>query len=416
MKIFPNKLRGEIYIQPSKSYLHRMMIMAALSRQPVEISNVNYSEDIKATLSALEAIGLANYECREDRVKISPGRGNVEAVADCGESGSTLRFLIGVCLTLGKEVVFTGHGRLMERPQNVYAQLCEEHGFSFKRQEDRLSLCGKLSSGSYSMAGNVSSQFISGLIMALSAVEGSSRVDITGEIESAGYLDITLEVMQQFGVDVSMEGKRIYVRGGINAPRTVEAPGDWSHGANFACMGAKSGGVTITGLNALSNQRDRYVIDILRSMGARVKEDGGKISFEPADLKGMDIDGRDIPDIIPDLSVLLGICPGTHKITGIGRLRIKESDRVASTCQLINNIGGKAYANGESITIEGVKSYKGGRVSAYNDHRIAMAAAVASCYCLDIIELDDGKCVSKSAPAFWKEFTALGGVVEEDNV
>lgn len=411
MKILPKRLSGEIMIQPSKSYLHRMLIMAALSGQVVEIRNVNYSEDIKATLSALSMMGLAEHEKGKDSVTVIPGDGRIKGTVDCGESGSTLRFLIGVALTLGREVVFTGRGRLMERPQTVYEDLCYKYGFTFERDGDMLRVCGRLQEGDYSIAGNISSQFASGLLMALSTIGG--KLEIIGTIESAGYIDITLEVMRKFGTHIHTFGNTFSVERGIIAPKEVTAQGDWSHATNFVCMGAKYGGITIKGLDNHSNQRDKAGVIILRRMGAQITEDEDGVSLAPSELVGTAVRGSDIPDIIPALCVVLGVCNGVHKVSRVGRLRIKESDRIAATCNLINAIGGKAAASDDTITIIGVKEYTGGRVSSCNDHRIAMAAAVASCYSLGPIVLDDGDCVKKSAPAFWQEFASLGGVVEE---
>lgn len=414
MKIMPSKLSGEIRIQPSKSYLHRMIIMAALSKRKVEIHNVNYSDDINATLSALKTMGLADYICKDNSVVISKGDGEIKGIVDCNESGSTLRFLIALGLTMDKDIVFTGRGRLMERPQEVYKDLCQSRGYTFENTGDYLKVKGNLKAGSFSIQGDVSSQFISGLMMALSAYDGESEIVVTGKAESVGYIDITIEVMNMFGVMAKRDRNRIYVNGSIAAPSEVTAQGDWSHAANYACACAKSGGLVLRGLVLNSPQKDCTVVDILKSMGADLIAGEDGIRFESSELSGVDIDGSNIPDIIPVLCVLLGVCEGVHTVRGIGRLRIKESDRIESTCVLINGIGGKVECSEDSITTYGVDSYTGGSVSSYNDHRIAMAAAVASCFSLGIIELDNPACTAKSAPAFWQEFTALGGKIMEE--
>lgn len=416
MRIIPNKLNGEILIQPSKSYLHRMLIMAGLSGETVTVRNVNRSDDVLATLNALLMMGIAGYEFSDNSVTISKGDGIIKGKVDCNESGSTLRFLIGVALSMGKEITFVGRGRLLERPQSVYEDLCAENGFAFAHNSSSITVNGKLESGVYRLAGDVSSQFITGLLMGLSCIRGQSAIEIIGNMESVGYIDITIEVMRTFGVNVHRYGNTISICGGIFAPKEVFAQSDWSHGANFAVMGALCGDITVKGLLRHSLQRDCAVIDLLTMMGADIVEDNGNIVFNGGSLKGIDIDGRDIPDIIPVLCVVIGLCEGRHRITGIGRLRIKESDRIKSTCDLINGLGGKAKEENDDIIIDGVKEYCGGKVSSYNDHRIAMAVAVASCRCNGIIELDDGSCVAKSAPAFWNEFIALGGVMEETDV
>lgn len=410
MKIYPSKPAGEITIQPSKSYLHRMLIMSALSGQVVEIHNVNYSDDIKATINALSMMGLAECERERDSLVVIPGDGRIKGTVDCGESGSTLRFLVAVALTLGREVVFTGRGRLMERPLGVYEELCEKEGFVFDREGDMLRVCGKLRDDLYTITGNISSQFASGMLMALSTTGGI--LEIRGSIESMGYIDMTMEVMKRFGVNIKTFGNRFNVHMGIKAPKSVTAQGDWSHGANFFCMGARDGNITIKGLDPNSNQRDKAVAVILERMGAKISGDENQVVLEPAALQGTGVRGSDIPDIIPALSMVLGVCEGTHKISSVGRLRVKESDRIQAICGLMNSIGGKATATEDSITIVGVDSYTGGKATVCNDHRIAMAAAIASCYSSGVIEIDNSECVNKSAPAFWEEFKSLGGIIE----
>lgn len=413
MKILPGTLNGEIVIQPSKSYLHRMIIMAALSEKAVDIENVNYSDDVLATLNALSTMGLCTYEKGERSVTIKSGDGILKGEVECNESGSTLRFLIALGLTMNKEIIFTGKGRLMERPLNIYEDLCKEKDWIFEKEGCRLKIKGNMTSGHYSLAGNVSSQFISGLMMALGTYTNESVIEITGKVESIGYIDITAEVMKKFGVSVERCGNVIKIYGGITPPKKVYVEGDWSHAANYLCVGAAIGGLTLKGLNTASAQKDSSILALLKQMNGNINIEDNAIILKEASLKGTDFDGSDIPDIVPVLCVLLGVCKGTHTISGIGRLRIKESDRIESTCKLINSIGGRAESSEDSITTYGVESYTGGKVCSYNDHRIAMAAAVASCFCNGTIELDNSECVNKSAPQFWQEFVALGGKVEE---
>ncbi|MBQ5851017.1 MAG: 3-phosphoshikimate 1-carboxyvinyltransferase, partial [Lachnospiraceae bacterium] len=264
MKLYPSRLRGEITIQPSKSYLHRMIIMSALSGKRVEINNVNYSQDVLATLLALKAMGLCDYEKKESSVIIKKGRKNPSKVIDCNESGSTLRFLIALGLAMDKELTFIGRGRLMERPLNVYESLCKEKGWDFALNDKVLKIKGSLKAGDYIIRGDVSSQFISGLMMALSKIQGNSTITVTGKMESVGYIDITLEVLRLFGVKAGRNDNIISITGGIAPPKTVTVQGDWSHGANYACIGGKNGGLVLKGLESSSAQRDSSIIDILR--------------------------------------------------------------------------------------------------------------------------------------------------------
>lgn len=409
MLIHPSRVSGEILIQPSKSYLHRLIICAALSGGDCTVHNVNASEDISATLSSLYTMGLCTYKATRNDLVISPGDGRIKGAIDCGESGSTLRFLIGIALTLGEEVTFTGHGRLLQRPQSVYEELCKKHSFLFKADDRSVTVKGQLKAGAYCLKGGVSSQFITGLCLGLAMTGGKSTIEITGNLESAGYVDVTLDVLGAFGVNVGMKNNTICVDGRVQPRDEVYCPGDWSHAANFACMGAVSGGVALKGLDYPSLQRDSYIISILQNMGAVIECNKNEIVFNSSRLDGVDIDGTNIPDIIPVLAVLAGVCQGSCRIYGIGRLRYKESDRIAATVGLINAIGGNAKEVGDDIVITGVPAYSGGNACACNDHRIAMAAAAASVYADGDITLDEPGCVKKSAPEFWKEFAGLGG-------
>lgn len=409
MLIHPSRVSGQILIQPSKSYLHRLIICAALSGAKCTIHNVNASEDISATLSALYTMGLCTYKATRNDLVISKGDGRVKGDVDCGESGSTLRFLIGVALTLNEEVTFVGHGRLMERPQSVYEELCKKHNFTFKADNHSITVKGQLKAGPYSLRGGVSSQFITGLCLGLAKTGGKSTIEVTDNLESAGYVDVTLDVLDAFGVNVGIKDNTICVDGRVQHREEIYCPGDWSHAANFACMGAALGGVSLKGLDYPSLQRDSHIISILQNMGAVIECNKNQIVFNGSRLHGVDIDGTNIPDIIPVLAVLAGVCQGSCRIYGIDRLRYKESDRIAATVGLINAIGGNAKEVGDEIIITGVKAYKGGNACACNDHRIAMAAAVASVYADGDIALDEPGCVKKSAPEFWKEFAGLGG-------
>lgn len=414
MLILPNKLAGSVHIQPSKSYLHRLIILSAISGSPCTVENINESDDILATLNGLFTLGLCEYKIQGTSVDITPGNGIVKGPVDCGESGSTLRFLIPLALTMNEEVSFIGRGRLLERPQDVYAALCEKHGFTFIHNADSIIVKGDLKPGTYAIEGSTSSQFFTGLCLALAYTGGSSTIEITDTLESLGYVDVTINTLSAFKVDVEMKNNTIRVNGRVTSPGKIVCPGDWSHAANFACLGAVNGGLSMSGLDTGSFQGDREIIDILISMGAQVLVNSEEIALLPATLSPTNIDGRDIPDIIPVLAVLMGALYGDCIISNIGRLRIKESDRIEATVDLINGIGGCATAGEDYISIYGVGEYTGGNVKTHNDHRIAMAAAVASVYSREPIQIDNDGCVNKSAPDFWNEFTSLGGSVKDE--
>ena len=401
---------GEVTVIPSKSVAHRVIISAALSDEPTEIVCKASSRDIEATLNCVEALG-ANVERKDGSIFITPRKGEGKAVLDCAECGSTLRFLIPVAATLSREVEFCGRGRLASRPIMPLLECLKTNGAEFSYNGTLpFTMRGGLKNGNFRIAGDISSQFISGLIFALPTLSGDSVIEIEGKLESSKYIDMTIDAVAAFGIKIIRDGNLIKVRGNQKyaSPRKTAVEGDWSNAAFWAVSGAFSEkGITCRGVKNDSLQGDRAVLDILRKFGAEVKTGKDFFTVKKKDLLACDIDASEIPDLVPVLSVLASVSEGETKIYNAGRLRIKESDRIETTVAMINALGGDARSEGDSIFIRGKKALSGGAVNAENDHRIAMSAAVAAAVCDGAVEIIGAEAVEKSYGNFFEEYKKL---------
>lgn len=412
----PGSRSGHITVPASKSYAHRLLICAALADAPAVIECDGISKDIEATIECLKALG-AKIEVVHREINVDPKDfGKVSTDGDvttlnCGESGSTLRFLIPVVGALGINAVFNMEGRLKERPNTILTDELSKHGMSFKQEDNLLYVSGRLESGDFNIAGNISSQYVSGLLFALPVLSGKSTLTVTGEIESKSYIDMTEDVLESMDIEFDeypencyrIPGDQIYSSHGREV---VER--DWSNAAFFVCMGALSDkGITLDKLSISSKQGDRAILDIVKRFGAYVYVGDDSVTVKKKELKAIELDASNIPDLVPVVSVLAGLAEGTTKIYNAGRLRIKESDRLATTAKLINSLGGRATETNDGLLIEGVGCYKGGTVDAFKDHRIAMSAAVCACGAVSDITILGAECVSKSYPAFFLDFNRL---------
>jgi len=402
-------LTGTVNIPASKSQAHRLLICAALGETPVTLSCDGLSKDITATAHCLRALGAA-VETEDDRIlRLTPGRTDAPCVLPCGESGSTLRFLLPVAAALGAEATFHMEGRLPQRPLAPLDAEMERHGVTLRRHGDTLTVSGQLRSGDYALPGNVSSQYISGLLMALPLLRGDSTLTVTGEVESAAYIAMTEDALRLAGIRFQKDGWTYRIPGGqtFALPHELSVEGDWSNAAFFLCAGALShDGVTVTGLNMASSQGDRAVAEILRRFGAHVTEGDSSVTVTAAPLHGITVDAAAIPDLIPTLSVVAACAEGESRITGAARLRLKESDRIATTAALLRSLGGSVEELSDGLIIRGT-ALTGGTVDSANDHRIAMAAAVAASVCP--VTVTGSECVQKSYPRFWEDYSALKG-------
>lgn len=409
--ISPGRVSGTVLPPPSKSVCHRALIAAALGGGLSRVSPVEQSADILATIRVLRAFGAGiAVEGNVASVQGLAGKTAANAQADCGESGSTLRFCIPVAAALGIDTAFSGAGKLPERPLTPYVDIFPGKGVSLDRDSLPLRCSGKLLPGVYSLQGDISSQFITGLLFALPLLDGDSEIRLTTALESAPYVDITLEVLRACGVEVQRVPSGFLVPGRqryLPVDYTVEA--DYSGAAFFLTAGALAGEVTCTGLPEGSLQGDRAIVPLLERFGAVVRRKGSSVTVSRAPLHAIEMDGADIPDIIPILCVAAAAARGETVIRHIRRLKIKECDRAAAIIDGLGRMGADIRQEGDSLCIRGGKPLHGAEVSGYNDHRIAMCMAVAGLICHGDTVITGTKCVQKSYPAFFEEYIRLGG-------
>ncbi len=417
IKIKPSKLNGTVIAPPSKSDAHRAIICAALSRGVCRVAPVAYSNDIKATIACIRALG-ARVECCESEV-IVDGSGMFKvdkAVLDCGESGSTLRFLIPVAAAGGVNSEFIGRGRLPERPIGVYLDALPKAGVEMDTSGGLpLKLGGVLNPGVFELDGNISSQFISGLLFALPLLDGDSEIVLTSPLESVGYIDMTVLCMNRFGVSVERTARGWLVRGNQKyTPADYRIEGDWSQAAFFMTAAALSGEVTVQGVMKNSAQGDREISELLRRFGASVSQTNDSVTVKGSDLKATDIDARNIPDLVPILAVAASFSEGKTRIMNAERLRIKESDRLKTTAEMLSALGVSVEEKPDGLIIRGQSRLKSGLVQGYNDHRIVMAASVAALRADGGVTITDGESINKSYPNYFEEYKRLGGIEDVD--
>lgn len=418
MTLIPARLSGTVTVPPSKSLAHRMIICAALADGESRISPIQGSEDILATMDGMRALGA---ECRlEGSTAVIRGVGGNRKTAlveiNCRESGSTLRFLVPLSMTLGVGAHFIGAPGLAVRPLTPYQTICSEIGAEYSHAalpELSATVKGILPAGKYAVPGNISSQFITGLLLALSVADGDSEIVLTTPLESTAYVDLTLDAMQSFGVTAQITPTGYFIRGGQKfAARDAIVEGDYSQAANFLCAAALGNDVIVAGLNPDSFQGDRGILNVLRDMGASVEQIDGAFRVHADHLRAVEVDVSNIPDIAPVIALTCSLAEGTSRIYNAGRLRIKECDRLTATVQAINAMGGHAEETADEIIVHGQGSLPGGNQCAcWNDHRMAMLHGVASTRCENPITLDEPECVRKSYPHFWSDFAALGGKI-----
>ena len=402
VRIEPRRLSGAVTPPPSKSMAHRLIIAAALADGVSRVHHVAFSQDIEATLRCMEALG-AKWSCSgEGTLEIhgiggkTPKRFEELPRFDCGESGSTLRFLIPVALAVAGGGVFTGRGRLMERPQGPYFELFEEKGVFYEQKDGVLTVRGTLKPGQYRLPGNVSSQFFTGLLFALSLLDGESAVVSTTALESADYIRMTVEAMGKAGVAVETEKAAFHLTPSAYHPleETVEA--DWSQTGFWYAANFLDAQVRIDGLNAASAQGDMVVSDLYWKLA------------RPGDCE---IDVSGCPDLLPPLAVMAAVRQGTTRFVNAARLRIKESDRLSTVAAMLTALGGSVEELPDGLTVHGVSALSGGTVDGANDHRIVMAAAIAASACAAPVTILGAQAVNKSYPDFFEVYRSLGGDV-----
>ncbi len=384
VQISPRKLSGAVTPPPSKSMAHRVVLAQMLSACPGTTSNQGDSQDIQATRRCVEALTTA--------------QSGVLPHLDCGESGSTLRFLIPVALAVAGGGRFTGRGRLMNRPQQPYFDLFDEKNIRYELADGVFTVEGQLTPGVYALPGNVSSQFVTGLLYALPLLPGDSEIRMTTPLESRGYVDMTLDVLAQFGIRVENRNYEAFLVSGnqVYQGRDITLESDWSQAGFWYAALALGSSLEINGLNAFSTQGDMVVVPHY----LRLTQSGH-----------LEIDISDCPDLLPPLAVMAAVRQGTTRFTNAARLRLKESDRLTTTAALVNALGGQAEELPEELIIHGQEALSGGTVDGANDHRIVMAAAVAATACSAPVTILGAEAVNKSYPGFWDDYRHLGGDV-----
>lgn len=412
--IKPNPLKGSVVIPPSKSVAHRAIIAAALSNAECVIDNVAMNADIEATLGGIRALGSKfTYNKKTMQVKISPKKQTSKVnEIDCGESGSTIRFLMPIALLSGKDNTFICHGRLIKRPMEPYFDNFKKLGIECSIEDSCIRTKGKLKSGVFNMPGDVSSQFITGLLYALPLLEGDSEIVISNTPESTGYIDLTIDVLNKFGIEIENENYLKYkIKGGQKyKPTNMTVEADYSQAAFFLTAGAIGCDVECIGLNENSRQGDREILDIIERVGGKIlKTEKGIKAWRTDNMHGITLDGRNIPDLIPTVAVMLAFCKGESNIINVGRLRMKESDRLSAICDELSHLGVNIEEGVDSIKILGGQTVKCETVSARNDHRIAMALAIAACRAEgEEMLITGGKAaVKKSYPDFFDVYENL---------
>ena len=416
VSITPSVPNGSIKAIASKSVAHRALICAAFADKGTRILCEEINRDIEATVLCLRALGakITRNAPYYDVEPVSPDKVSLSASLPCGESGSTLRFLVPVVAALGADAYFVMEGRLPERPLSPLREELEAHGISFSYPEPNvLRVNGRLCGSSFSIEGNVSSQFITGLLLALSLLHRPTELTVTGRIESAPYINITTDALKLFGAypEIKENVYRINSQGVLHSPEYLEVEGDWSNAAFPLCLGIiGKGQVTVTGLDLGSSQGDRAITDIIRRFGGRLTAtpDGHGYFAANSCLKGTDIDASQIPDLVPVLAVMASVADGETRIYGAGRLRLKESDRLESVSTMLQGLGAQIRQTEDGLIICGQKSLSGGRVNSFNDHRIAMSAAVAAAVCEGEVIIDGAEATSKSYPSFFEDMSLLG--------
>lgn len=407
--ICPGKAPRRAAVPLSKSEGHRALILAAMAQGETLLPRLPASGDLLATMDCLRQMGTSFTE-RENSLLVTPIAGPPAATLrlDCRESGSTLRFLLPVAAALGLRAIFTGRGRLPQRPVEALLAALQRNGITAEVRQHpwEIELAGRLTPGAFFLPGNVSSQYVSGLMLALPLLTGPSEIRLTGALESAGYAGMTEEMLRRFGLELEKTPMGWRIPGGMRyqSPGRLALGGDWSHAAFWLAAGCLAGPVTVTGLEPESTQPDRVILPLLRQMGARIELSPEGITAYPHRLTGTTIDVSGCPDLLPPLAAAMAFAKGESRLTGAARLRLKESDRLAGMAGLLRALGGRVEEEPDGRLRIAGSGLRGGVADPCGDHRLAMAAAVAALACREPVTVKDAECVEKSYPAWWGLF------------
>lgn len=387
---------GKVKAIPSKSYAHRIAICKFLSGENfLDVASDLPSNDILATKRCLSTLK------------------NGQLTLDAGESGSTLRFLLPLCAAIGGEYKFIGQGRLLSRPNDQLFSVLRAHNVECESTSERIIVRGKLTSGQFNIRGDISSQYISSLLMALPLLDGDSTINLTTPLSSSAYVDITLEVLKAFNIDVKMTDYGYFIKGNQKYQGDISVEGDWSNGAFFLVLGAINGDITVSGLDINSKQADRAILDILTLSGVEFDMEKTSFRVKKSVIKPFEFDADGCPDLVPIASVLASCADGVSTIKNVQRLRLKESDRIESTINMLGAFSVRAQMVGDDLVVYG-KRASAGVVDGANDHRIVMSASVLATMVDGLTTITDANAVNKSYPSFFEDYKKVGGVVLDE--
>lgn len=408
--ISPSPLGGELAAIPSKSDAHRVLILAALSKGTTRVEINRLSDDIQTTIDCLIALGAEIRRTPDALIESGISAFAEHPELNCRESGSTLRFLLPVAAVRRVNACFSGSGRLPERPIGELMEAMRQHGVRFSAEQLPFSIGGKLSGGEYVLPGNVSSQYLTGLLLALPLAKEDSILKLTTKLESAAYVEMTLRTLRSFGAVVEEQDETYRIPGSqvYRTPGIIRVEGDWSNAAFFLAAGALKNRVRLTGLSKLSPQGDQSILSALTQFGAKVLQSYDVVEVSPGALHGCELDVSETPDLLPILAVLAANADGETRLVNAARLRYKESDRLTATANLVNALGGTAKELPDGLIVSG-GGLSGGTVDGCHDHRIVMSVAIASIACNEPVTILGADAVNKSYPEFFEDFARLGG-------
>lgn len=414
IKLYPSVVSGAITPPPSKSFLHRSIISACLAEGVSQINNVIYSKDIEATLNAFESLGV---KIQRDSNKIQIDSLGYHSFLDnvnvnCNESGSTLRFIIPI-LSNSKYAYFKGKSSLINRPMDIYEDLFHSQGLEFKKSDNSIITKGRISSGNFEVPGNISSQFISGLLFILPLLKGDSTIKITSNFESSSYVDMTVSILSNFGINIEIFDNVFFIKGNQKyVPTNVYVESDFSQLAFYAVLGIVNNDLKINNINFNSLQPDRKILDFIEKMGGRITKSYDSAHIHKSNTFGITIDVSQCPDIGPILGVLAAHSKGTTDIINAKRLIIKESNRLLSTFEILKSFGISVSMGEDSLTILGSDKFVGNDFDSFNDHRIAMSIAIAATIADGPVIIDRAEAVQKSYPSFYEDLASIGVRIE----
>lgn len=417
--ITPNKLKGDVIIPPSKSLSHRAIIAAGLAKGESKISNIIYSKDILATISAMRSLGVEIQEFDDYLIIKGNKLKRVNDVIDANESGSTIRFIIPIALTVDEKITFVGHNNLVNRPLDTFFEIFDNQNIKYEKGEKYLPLTvyNGIKPGDFNIRGDVSSQFITGLLYALPLLNGDSIINITTDLESKGYIDLTIDVLKMFGVNVINENyKKFIIKGNQEyKPFDYEVEGDYSQAAFFLEANMLGAEINLLKMNKNSNQGDKKILNDIKDFGGELEFKDNKLVLVNKNLKPATVDFAQSPDLGPALTVLASLIPGESNFINAKRLRIKECDRITCMKEEIEKLGGNIKELPDGMIINGVNRFHGGVCDSHNDHRVVMSLAMATLMMDGDLVIENYEAINKSFPHFFKIFESLGGKVKYEN-